>query len=61
ELLNLLRNAQPEVKKNVSPALSQILQNMNVRVNGSSLDLDASASISDLSQLLNAPVTSRSQ
>ncbi len=57
QLLNLLRNAQPAVKKDVSPALSQILQNMNVNVDGSHLDLDASASISDLSQLINAPVT----
>lgn len=55
QLLSLLRNAQPAVKKNVSPALSQILQNLNIQVNGSKLDLDASASISDLSQLLNAP------
>lgn len=58
QLLTLLRNAQPEIKKDVSPALSQILQNMSVSVNGSHLDLDASASISDLSQLLNAPAGS---
>lgn len=55
ELLTLLRSAQPAVKKSVSPALGQILQNMNVQVNGSKLNLEASASISDLAQLLNAP------
>lgn len=60
QLLTLLRDAQPAVKRDVSPALSQILQNMSVRANGSHLDLDASASISDLSQLLNAPARSRS-
>ena len=60
QLLTLLRNAQPEIKKDVSPALSQILQNMSVRANGTHLDLDASASISDLSQLLNAPTGNRS-
>lgn len=58
QLLTLLQNAQPAIKKDVSPALSQILQNMDVRVNGSRLDLDASASISSLSQLLNAPAGS---
>ena len=57
QLLTLLRSAQPAVSKNVSPALSQILQNMNVQVDGSKLNLDASASISDLAQLLNAPTS----
>jgi hypothetical protein len=57
QLLTLLRSAQPAVSKNVSPALSQILQNMNVQVDGSRLNLDASASISDLAQLLNAPMS----
>ena len=55
QLLNLLRAAQPAVSKNISPALSQILQNMNVQVVGSRLNLQASASINDLAQLLNAP------
>jgi hypothetical protein len=57
QLLSLLRSAQPAVSKNVSPALSQILQNMNVQVDGSKLSLDSSASISDLAQLLNAPTS----
>lgn len=57
QLLTLLRNAQPAIKKDVSPALSQILQSMSARVNGTHLDLDATASISDLSQLLNAPTS----
>ena len=57
QLLTLLRSAQSAVSKNVSPALSQILQNMNVQVDGSKLNLDASASISDLAQLLNAPMS----
>lgn len=61
QLLTLLRNAQPAIKKDVSPALSQILQDMSVRVNGTHLDLDATASISDLSQLLNAPTVSGSR
>lgn len=59
QLLSLLRSAQPTVTKSISPALSQILQNLNVQVNGSKLNLEASTSISDLSQLLNAPVASR--
>jgi hypothetical protein len=58
QLLTLLRSAPPAVTKGVSPALAQILQNMNVDVNGSKLNLEASASISDLAQLLNAPTTS---
>lgn len=56
QLLTLLRSAQPMIRKNMSTALSQILQNMSVEVNGSKLNLEASTSISDLSQLLNAPV-----
>jgi hypothetical protein len=56
QLLSLLQSAQPAVSKNVSPALSQILQNLNVQVVGSKLNLEASASIHDLAQLLNAPV-----
>ncbi|HXH47899.1 MAG TPA: hypothetical protein VNM47_00870 [Terriglobia bacterium] len=59
QLLNLLRSAQPAVAQNVSPALSQILQNLNVQVNGSKLNLEASASISDLAQLLNAPASNQ--
>jgi len=59
QLLSLLRSAQPAVSKNVSPALSQILQNMNVQVIGSKLNLEASASINDLAQLLNAPMSSQ--
>ena len=59
QLLSLLRSAQPAVSKSMSPALSQILQNLNVQVNGSKLNLEASTSISDLSQLLNAPVEKR--
>lgn len=59
QLLSLLRSAQPAVSKNVSPALSQILQNMNVQVDGSRLNLEASASISDLAQLLNAPTANQ--
>ena len=59
QLLTLLRSAPPAVTKSVSPALSQILRNMNVQVEGSKLNLDASASISDLAQLLNAPVSNR--
>ena len=58
QLLTLLRSAQPAVSKNVSPALSQILQNTNAQVNGSRLNLEASTSISDLAQLLNAPAQS---
>jgi len=58
QLLTLLRNAQPAIQKNVSPALSQILQNLNVQVDGSNLNLEASTSISDLEQLLNAPASS---
>ncbi len=61
QLLSLLRNAQPALRKNFSPALSQILQNMNVEVDGSKLSLEASTSISDLAQLLNAPVANRGQ
>jgi hypothetical protein len=57
QLFTLLRNAQPAMSKNVSPALSQILQNMNVQVDGSKLNLEASTSINDLAQLLNAPAT----
>lgn len=60
QLLTLLRSAQPAVSKNVSPALSQILQNMNVQVNGSRLNLEASTSINDLAQLLNAPMSNGS-
>jgi hypothetical protein len=56
QLLTLLRSASPAVTKNISPALSQILQNLNVQVVGSKLNLQASASINDLAQLLNAPV-----
>jgi hypothetical protein len=56
QLLTLLRSACPTITKNVSPALSQILQNLNVQVVGSKLNLQASASINDLAQLLNAPV-----
>ena len=59
QLLSLLRSAQPAVSKSMSPALSQILQNLNVQLNGSKLNLEASTSISDLSQLLNAPVENR--
>jgi hypothetical protein len=59
QLLSLLRSAQPAVSKNLSPALSQILQNLNVQVVGSKLNLEASASISDLAQLLNAPTENR--
>ncbi|TAM82498.1 MAG: hypothetical protein EPN47_07490 [Acidobacteria bacterium] len=59
QLLGLLRSAQPAVAHNVSPALSQILQNLNVQVDGSQLNLDASASISDLAQLLNAPASNQ--
>lgn len=59
QLLTLLRSAQPEISKNMSPALSQILQNMSVQVNGSKLNLEASTSVSDLSQLLNAPMANR--
>ncbi|MCL5005170.1 MAG: hypothetical protein M1404_01445 [Acidobacteria bacterium] len=55
QLFSLLRNAQPAVKNTVSPALSQLLQNLDVQVDGSKVNLDASASLSDLSQLLNAP------
>jgi|YelNatPaOPRAMG01_1025707.scaffolds.fasta_scaffold21972_4 hypothetical protein len=61
QLFTLLRSAQPAVSQNISPALSQILQNLNVQVDGSKLNLDASASISDLSQLLNAPPTTEGQ
>jgi hypothetical protein len=61
QLLNLLRNAEPALQKNVSPALSQILQNLNVQVVGSKLNLDASTSISDLAQLLNSPVANKGQ
>ena len=61
QLLNLLRSAPPAVSKNVSPAISQILQNMNVQVIGSRLNLDASTSINDLTQLLNAPVANQGQ
>ena len=61
QLLTLLRGAQPAMSKNMSPALSQILQSMNVQVEGSKLNLDASASISELSQLLNAPVANPGQ
>lgn len=61
QLLNLLRNAQPALQKDVSPALSQILQNLNVQVVGSKLNLEASASLSDLAQLLNAPVSNKGQ
>jgi hypothetical protein len=57
QLLSLLQNAQPSVKSNVSPALYQLLQNLQVQVDGSHVNLDASASVSDLTQLLNAPVT----
>ncbi len=57
QLFSLLRNAQPSLKANVSPALSQLLQNLEVRVDGSEVDLNASASIAELSQLLNAPVS----
>jgi hypothetical protein len=56
QLFTLLRSASPAVTKSVSPALSQILQNLNVQVVGSRLNLQASASINDLAQLLNAPV-----
>lgn len=61
QLLNLLRNAEPALQKNVSPALSQILQNLNIQVLGSNLNLEASTSISELAQLLNAPVANRGQ
>lgn len=57
QLLTLLRNAQPSVKTSVSPALYSLLQNLQVQVDGSRVNLDASASVSDLTQLLNAPVT----
>ncbi|HKT13274.1 MAG TPA: hypothetical protein VJW77_15745 [Terriglobia bacterium] len=60
QLLTLLRSAPAAVTKSVSPALAQILQNMNVNVDGSKLNLDASASISDLAQLLNAPTSNQS-
>jgi hypothetical protein len=59
ELLSLLRSAQPAVSKNVSPALSQILQNLNVQVIGSKLNLEASASLNNLAQLLNAPTANQ--
>lgn len=60
QLLGLLRSAQPAVAQNLSPALSQILQNLDVQLDGSKLDLQASASISDLAQLLNAPASNQS-
>lgn len=57
QLLSLLQKAQPALKSNVSPALYSVLQNMQVQVDGSKVDLDAAASVSDLTALLNAPVT----
>ncbi|HEX5410982.1 MAG TPA: hypothetical protein VFZ27_03900 [Terriglobia bacterium] len=59
QLLALLRSAQPAMAQNMSPALSQILQNLNVQLDGSKLDLEASASISDLAELLNAPASNK--
>jgi hypothetical protein len=56
QLLLLLRNAQPTATNSIAPALSQLLQNIQVQVDGSKINLDASASVSDLTQLLNAPV-----
>ena len=55
QLLTLLRSAPPAMTKNISPALSQVLQNMNVQVEGSKLNVDASTSINELTLLLNAP------
>lgn len=56
QLFTLLQGAQPAVKSSVSPALSSLLQNMQIQVEGSRVNLEASASVSDLTQLLNAPV-----
>lgn len=61
QLFTLLQNAQPSMKSSVSPALSQLLQNLQVQVDGSKVNLDASASVSELSQLLNAPANSVSR
>lgn len=61
QLFTLLRNAQPGVKGSVSPALSSLLQNLDVEVDGSQVNLDASASVSDLARLLNAPTTNRTR
>ncbi len=61
QLFSLLRNAQPALKTSMSPALSQVLQNLDVQVDGSKVDLGASASLSELSQLLNAPVASQAR
>jgi len=57
QLLTLLQNAQPSLKSNVSPALNSLLQNLQVQVDGSQVNLEAAASVSDLTGLLNAPVT----
>jgi len=59
QLLSMLRSAQPAAQKSMSPALAQILQNMNVQVDGSQLNLEASTSVDDLAQLLNAPVANQ--
>ncbi len=61
QLLTLLRSAPPAMTKNISPALSQVLQNLNVQVDGSKLTLVASTSINELTQLLNAPESTPGQ
>jgi hypothetical protein len=57
QLLTLLRNARPAANGNsvLPTATVQVLQAMQFQVNGSRLELDATASLNDLTQLLNAP------
>jgi hypothetical protein len=53
QLFNLLRNAGPGPTGTTGPVMSQILQSLQVSVDGSRLDLVASTSIDNLTHLLN--------
>lgn len=53
QLFNLLRNAGPTTQGGMDVAMSQILQNLQVSVDGSRLNLVASSSIDNLTHLLN--------
>ena len=59
QLLTMLKNSQATVvqKNSLGPALAQVLQNLTIAVDGSQVNLDASTSVTDLAQLLTAPMT----
>ncbi len=53
QLFNLLRSAGPKQQGAIPPGVSKILQNLQVQTDGARLDLVATSSISNLTNLLN--------